>query len=72
MQKKLSMVDCACHSSHGGKLNRRTVVQASLGKKKDPISKASRDQKRKRAGGMVQAVQHLPCKCEALSSKPKY
>jgi hypothetical protein len=26
--------------------------------------------KAKRAGGMVQVVQHLPCKCEALSSNP--
>jgi hypothetical protein len=42
-----------------------TVVQGSLGKKRTSISKITRT---KRARGMPQAVEHLPCKREALSS----
>jgi uncharacterized protein YoxC len=41
------------------------VVQASLGKKQDPISKITRV---KRVGGMAQAVQHLSSKFKVLSS----
>jgi hypothetical protein len=50
-----------------GSLNRRIVVQASLGKKQDPISKITREN---RAGVVTQMVKHLPSKCKALSSKP--
>jgi predicted S18 family serine protease len=38
-------------------------------KKQDPISKITRV---KRAGDMVQTIERLPSKCEALSSKPQY
>jgi hypothetical protein len=41
------------------------VVQASLGKKQDPISKITRAN---RAGGVAQVEEHLPSKSEALSS----
>jgi hypothetical protein len=41
------------------------VVQGSLGKKRDPISKVT---KAKRAGGAAQEVECLPSMCEALSS----
>jgi hypothetical protein len=44
------------------------MVQASLGKKRDLISKITRG---KRAGGMTQAVEYLPSKYKALSSNPK-
>jgi hypothetical protein len=37
----------------------------SPGKKQDPISKITRE---KRNGGMVQAVEYLCSKCEALNS----
>jgi hypothetical protein len=43
------------------------MVQVSLGKKQDPISKITRA---KKAGGVAQAVEHLPSKCKTLSSKP--
>jgi hypothetical protein len=43
------------------------MVQASLGKKQDPISKITRA---KRAGGMAQGVEHTSQKHEALSFKP--
>jgi hypothetical protein len=43
----------------------RIRVQASLGKKHDPICRA------KMAGGVTQVLQLLPCKCEALSSNPR-
>jgi hypothetical protein len=36
------MVVCACHPSDGRKPTRRVMVQASLGKKQDPISKIAR------------------------------
>jgi hypothetical protein len=44
------------------------MVQASLGKKGDPISKIT---EQKSAAGVTQAVEHLSCKCEGLSSSPK-
>jgi hypothetical protein len=44
------------------------MVQTSLGKKRDPISKITRA---KRAGGVAQVVEPLPSKCKALSSNPK-
>jgi hypothetical protein len=43
------------------------VVQASLGKKQDCISKIIRA---KRAVGVAQAVTHLPSQKEALLSNP--
>jgi hypothetical protein len=43
------------------------VVQASLGKKGDPVSKITRV---KRAGGMAKVVEYLSSKCEVLSSNP--
>jgi hypothetical protein len=41
------------------------MIQNSLDKKQDPISKISRE---KRAAGMAQATEGLPSKCKALSS----
>jgi acid phosphatase family membrane protein YuiD len=41
------------------------MVQATFGKNEDPISKITR---RKRAGGICQTIEHLPCKHKALSS----
>jgi hypothetical protein len=43
------------------------TVEASLGKKQDPVSKIIRA---KRVRGVTQAVERLPRKCEALSSNP--
>jgi hypothetical protein len=49
-----------CHSSYEESINRRVMVQASLG-----ITRA------KRAGGMAQVVEYLPAdKYKALSSNP--
>jgi hypothetical protein len=48
-EKKLGVVAHTCHPSDDGKI----AVQASLGKKPDPISKITRA---KRAGGVVQMV----------------
>jgi hypothetical protein len=62
---KLSMVAHPCHPSHGRKYKIGGVVQASLGKKPDPISKITRT---KRARSVTQAVKHLSSKCKALSS----
>jgi hypothetical protein len=57
-----------CHPNLRGKLRSGgQKFQASLGKNQDPISKITRA---KSAGGITQAVQHLPKKCEALSSNP--
>jgi hypothetical protein len=41
------------------------MIQASLGKKWDPFSKITRA---KMAGGVAQVIEHLPSKCEVLSS----
>jgi hypothetical protein len=49
----------------GSILNRNIVVQTSLSKKQDLVSKIN---KAERAGGVAQAVDRLPSKCEALSS----
>jgi hypothetical protein len=43
------------------------MVQASLGKNQDPVSKIIRS---KKAGGLAQVVEHLPSKCAALISNP--
>jgi hypothetical protein len=40
--------------------NTRILIQTGMLKKQDPISK--------RAGDVAQAVEHLPSKCEVLSS----
>jgi hypothetical protein len=50
-----------------GSINSRTAVQASLGKKGDPISKITRA---KRARGAAQVVECLPSKWKALSLNP--
>jgi hypothetical protein len=47
----------------------RLVVQASLGKKQDPIS-ISKITISPRARRMAQVVEHLPSKCETLISNP--
>jgi hypothetical protein len=59
------MVVCNCHSTHAGSVNRRTVAQAGLGLKQDPIFKIT---KAKRTGGIAQVAEHLPSKLKALSS----
>jgi hypothetical protein len=48
-------------------ISRKIMVHSSLGKKQDSISKIPRV---KRAGVMAQAVEHLPSKCDVLSSSP--
>jgi hypothetical protein len=48
-----------------GSINRKITVQASLGKNQDLISKIIRI---KKAGCIIQAVEHLPSKWETLSS----
>jgi hypothetical protein len=48
---------------------RRIRVQGQLCKKGDPISKISNTHK-KRTDRVVQVVEHLSSKCEALSSNP--
>jgi hypothetical protein len=64
------MVGCTCHPSDGikqKKKNGRITVQATLGKKRDLSLKITRA---KRAGGMAEAVEHLPCNCGVLSLTP--
>jgi hypothetical protein len=46
---------------YSGGINRKTVVHISLGIK-------TQDPQAKRAGDMDQVVEHLPSKCEDLSS----
>jgi hypothetical protein len=50
-----------------GSINRKTVVQASLEKKRGYLCKIT---KTKRFGYMAQVVEHLPSRPEALSSNP--
>jgi hypothetical protein len=47
------MVVYASYPSYVGNINRRTVIQADLSKKQDPVSKIAMA---KRAGRMAQAV----------------
>jgi hypothetical protein len=54
------------HPSHTGSTNRKIMVQA-CGVKLDPISKIT---KAKRAGNVVQVVEHLLNKQETLVSTP--
>jgi hypothetical protein len=50
--------------------NRRIIVYTGLGKDETLLKKNQRDNKEGRAGGVAQAVEHLPSKLEALSSNP--
>jgi hypothetical protein len=53
----------ACHPATAGSLNRRIVVQASLGgKKQEPLSKITIA---KRAKGVLHVVEHLHSKHQA-------
>jgi hypothetical protein len=61
-QKKAGHVACTCHSSYSGRHIKEDHGPGWPGKKQDSISKLSRT---KRAGGVAQAVQHLPSKQEA-------
>jgi hypothetical protein len=56
-----------CHNSYTVKHNRRFTVQASPIIKQDPISKITNT---RRACRVVQVVEHLPSKCEPMSSNP--
>jgi hypothetical protein len=47
--------------------SKRIMVQTGLGKKWGPISKTARA---RRAGGVAQAIEHLPSKHEATNSNP--
>jgi hypothetical protein len=71
MRIPISTDDCKRWHTHvlfvQGSTNKRIMVQAGLGVKRDPISKITKD---KRAGGVAQVVKCLPNKCEALSSIP--
>jgi hypothetical protein len=46
---------------------KRIIVQVSLGKKRELISKITRA---KWVGGVARVVQGLPSKCESLNSNP--
>jgi hypothetical protein len=64
--KKVGMVPHACHLNFmAGNVKRKIIIQASLGKKQDPISKITRE---KRVAGMAQTVQHVLSKYETLIS----
>jgi hypothetical protein len=51
--------------STAGSVNKRIAVQSGLGKKQEPIFKRTTAE---RVGGVTQAVEHLPSKCETLTS----
>jgi hypothetical protein len=50
-----------------GSINKRMEVHAGLSPEQNPISKITRA---KRDGSVVQALEYLPSKCEALNSNP--
>jgi hypothetical protein len=58
------MIVCPCLSAWEAEI-RRTVVQASLGRKQDSISKITREI---RVGGVAQVAENLLTKHKALSS----
>jgi hypothetical protein len=61
------MVMCACHPRYSGKCEIGELwFRLAWAKSKAPISKTTAEM----AGGLVQEVEHLPRKCEALSSNP--
>jgi hypothetical protein len=62
---KLHRVTSTCHPSYMESVNRRIVVQASLGIKVRPYSK---NNKAKKAGSVAKVVECLPSKLKALSS----
>jgi hypothetical protein len=63
------MVDHACNPSYGRKPKiRGSLSKPAWAKSETLISKITRGNK---AGGMAQAVEHLPSKHEAFNSDPK-
>jgi hypothetical protein len=60
---KLGVVECACHSSHGGSIGRTIAVLANWGKKARPCMK-------NKGWGMTQVAECLSSKHKAMSSKP--
>jgi hypothetical protein len=64
------MVAHFCHPSYSGEVNiGESQSRPAWVKKQDHTSKITRA---KRAGGMVQAAEHLHSKCEILNFKPQY
>jgi hypothetical protein len=62
----MGMVSCTCHPNYAGSVNRRTAVQAGLGKTR-PHSKIT---KAKRVGGIAQVVEHLPLEAQGRVQPP--
>jgi hypothetical protein len=63
--KKVAVMAHACYFSYGKAYIKRIMVQTSLGKKQDPISKITKASK---CRGMLQVVECLPTKHEVLNS----
>jgi hypothetical protein len=65
-KKKAGCSGCTCHPSSSGKHKIGGFQPTpSLSKKKEPISRKTRENM---AGEVAQAVEHFPIKCGALSS----
>jgi hypothetical protein len=64
---KVGIAVCACHQKYLGSISRRTAGQEAWGITPDLIQKIT---KAKRAGDLAQALEHLPSKCQTLSSNP--
>jgi hypothetical protein len=62
------MVVYTCNPNYLGGSGRRITVWGQTGKKLEVISE--KQTKSKRTRGMVEGVDYLPNKCEALSSMP--
>jgi hypothetical protein len=62
----LVLVTHTCNSSYSGDRDRRISVQ---GQPREIVQETylENTQHKKGAGGVAQVVEHLPCKCEALS-----
>jgi hypothetical protein len=59
-----------CNTSFIGGVSRKITVQGHLSKKYKTLSEKGLKQKKKKARGVAQVVEHFPNKCKALSSNP--
>jgi hypothetical protein len=62
------MVVHDCNLSYSESIDKRIMVLSQCGQKDKTLSE--KQTKSKMIGGVVQVVEHLPCKCEALNSIP--
>jgi hypothetical protein len=67
--KKLGVVVHVCHPTYGSNVKTKVQIGRSWSRTSRAKSENLLQNNQNKTGGLAQAIQHLPSKCEALSSK---